>query len=214
MIGDERRRLFEMQMELECNRVEDGDIIVPFPCRNPDEPSRVVVADLGGTLSVYFRHDLPEAIRSAIRELPGRDCFERADLVSNILSPNGEDPTVTRFLGYVFSDAVNLDTCKHAIHLPDSNEQGFPVFGIVVEGEIVSGCSSIRENDKCGEAWVYTDEAHRGRGYAFQAAAAWAYSLQQQGKVPFYSHLFDNTASRKLAEKLGVVQFVDAVLFT
>jgi predicted GNAT family acetyltransferase len=51
---------------------------------------------------------------------------------------------------------------------------------------------------------VYTDEAYRHQGFAQKAVNAWAGSLMEQGKVPFYSHKIENAASRNLAKKLGL----------
>lgn len=52
---------------------------------------------------------------------------------------------------------------------------------------------------------IKTILANRGRGYGRQTTAAWAYHLQQLGKVPFYSHAQANPASRRMAESLGLI---------
>jgi predicted GNAT family acetyltransferase len=61
---------------------------------------------------------------------------------------------------------------------------------------------SVRENDQCGEAWVYTDPAYRQLGFARQAVCAWAQKMLSAGKVPFYSHKIGNLASANLAKRL------------
>ena len=61
---------------------------------------------------------------------------------------------------------------------------------------------SVRENERCGEAWVYTDPPFRHLGLARQVISAWAQSMIAAGKVPFYSHKMTNIASANLANRL------------
>jgi RimJ/RimL family protein N-acetyltransferase len=78
------------------------------------------------------------------------------------------------------------------------------VYALERDGRVVSACVSIRENDRCGEAWVYTDEKYRKQGFARQVAGAWAQGMLNADKVPFYSHKIDNMASAGLAKHLGL----------
>jgi predicted GNAT family acetyltransferase len=82
------------------------------------------------------------------------------------------------------------------------------VYGIIVDDQIVASCGSVRENDKCAEAWVTTEPAFRGRGYARQVTAAWAHHLQKTGKIPFYSHAQENLASERVAHSLALLPFL------
>jgi predicted GNAT family acetyltransferase len=76
------------------------------------------------------------------------------------------------------------------------------VFVIERDGKVVSACVSTRENEQCGEAWVYTDPKYRKHGFAHQVVRAWARQILKAGKVPFYSHKIENTASAHLAKRL------------
>jgi hypothetical protein len=78
------------------------------------------------------------------------------------------------------------------------------VYGIERDGKMVSACVSARENDYCGEAWVFTEPAFRHQGLAQKAVSAWAEGLISAGKLPFYSHKVENNASASLARRLGL----------
>jgi RimJ/RimL family protein N-acetyltransferase len=84
---------------------------------------------------------------------------------------------------------------------------GEHVFGIEHDGQVVSACVSARENELCGEAWVQTAPDHRRQGLAGKVARAWAKSLMDTGKIPFYSHAAGNEPSAGLAKRLGL-QFI------
>ena len=78
------------------------------------------------------------------------------------------------------------------------------VYGIERDGKIVSACVSARENDFCGEAWVFTDPAYRHHGLAQKVVCTWANGLISSGKVPFYSYKMENNESASLARRLGL----------
>lgn len=117
----------------------------------------------------------------------------------------------------LYPDVVRVDQER----LPDLVEQdisdmdvpGKPVFAIIVEGRRISSCTSSLENEIGAEAWVTTAPAFQRKGYGRQVAAAWAHDLQQQGKIPFYSHRWDNLASESLARSLKLIQFMEDVAY-
>lgn len=203
-----RKRYFALQLELECTRIEDGRTLVPFLCANPDPPARVVIAKFGERCEIFVRNDIPATTRSDMLALDARAWFTHPERLMALFGDIEAPPT--RFLAYAFAEPVALD--GEAIPTrPVPNSSGFSSFGIAIGGTVVSTCSSVRENARSGEAWVFTDERYRQRGYARQAVLAWARHLQAAGKVPFYSHLQDNLASRRLAASLGLPPFVDAL---
>lgn len=73
----------------------------------------------------------------------------------------------------------------------------------VVAGRVAAICHAPRDADGAAEAGVWTDPDHRGRGYAVTVTAAWAEVAAPTRPLLYYSHLFDNTASRSVAGKLG-----------
>jgi len=115
-----------------------------------------------------------------------------------------------------YPDIIRLDgSDRNATERYESQVAGLkrPIYAIVLDERIVSTCTSSRENETAGEAWVRTLPEFRRHGFARQVTAAWAHGLQQQGKIPFYSHSSDNLASRALARSLRLVQFVAGVSY-
>jgi GNAT acetyltransferase len=79
-----------------------------------------------------------------------------------------------------------------------------PIAAVIVDGVAVSVCFSSRSRPASAEAGVDTIEAYRQRGYGRMAVVAWAQAVQAQGRVAFYGTTWDNRASRRLAESLGL----------
>ena len=82
-----------------------------------------------------------------------------------------------------------------------------PVMAVVVDGLAVSVCFSARATPAAAEAGVETLPEHRGRRYAGAVTAAWAAQVQRQGRVPLYSTSWTNHASRRVAARLGLIQY-------
>lgn len=82
-----------------------------------------------------------------------------------------------------------------------------PVMAMVVNGMAVSVCFSARSTASASEAGVETLPEHRGRRYAGAVAAAWAAEVRRQGRIPLYSTSWTNQASRRVAARLGLIQY-------
>jgi RimJ/RimL family protein N-acetyltransferase len=82
-----------------------------------------------------------------------------------------------------------------------------PMMALIIDGEAVALCASVRITDRACEAGVETTPAARGRGYAGKVVAAWARAVRASGKTPLYSTSWHNDASRSVARKLGLTQF-------
>ena len=82
-----------------------------------------------------------------------------------------------------------------------------PLMALVIDGQAVAVCGSVRITPRAHEAGVETVAAHRGRGYAARVVAAWARAVRALGAVPLYSTAWKNAASQALARKLGLIQF-------
>jgi RimJ/RimL family protein N-acetyltransferase len=109
------------------------------------------------------------------------------------------------------SDAVLIsDPDRLKAHLPEWREDvaiGQPMYGVIVEGEIVSLCASVRITAVAHEAGVETAVAFRGKGYAARAVVAWARAVRTLGRIPLYSTSWQNERSRALAAKLGLIRY-------
>jgi GNAT acetyltransferase len=82
-----------------------------------------------------------------------------------------------------------------------------PFFGIVRDNVAVSICYSARNSDLAAEAGVDTLEAYRGRGFAVAVTASWADAVRNEGREPLYSTSWENAASRRVADKLGLILY-------
>ena len=80
----------------------------------------------------------------------------------------------------------------------------WPVYGVLDGDRAVSVCFCARMSDKAAEAGVNTVEAYRGRGLAPRVVAAWGSAIHASGRVPLYSTSWRNSASRSVAQKLGL----------
>lgn len=84
---------------------------------------------------------------------------------------------------------------------------GVPMAATLHHGRAVSVCCSVRVTDGAHEAGVETHPDFRGRGHASTAVAGWATAVRELGCLPLYSTSWENERSRKLASRLGLVQF-------
>jgi len=197
--------LVRIHLELECIGLDSDRLMVHIPCSNPDDIARFYIFQHTGAYTAYFSRDLPKLTREQIRLLSPEIAFSNYDTVKVILA--ADKPCEQMHIGksYVFPDTLKAQDFADVVSIERDQRV---VHAIVVDGEIVSSCESSRENNAAGEAWVYTAEAFRGRGYARQVTAAWGCDLQRKGKIPFYSHVVTNLASQAVARSLGLVQFI------
>jgi RimJ/RimL family protein N-acetyltransferase len=147
--------------------------------------------------------------------------FPKVDSVLNILRSYKMQFDVGHYKTYIFHSEApkDLNVICLSKHDPKVKAFGFDgfaeqVYAIEWDGNIVSACVSIHENKQCGEAWVHTDTAYRNQGFAQKVVNAWAGSLMEAGKVPFYSHKKENIASANLAGKLGLQPVFEEICIT
>jgi RimJ/RimL family protein N-acetyltransferase len=147
--------------------------------------------------------------------------FPKVDSVLNILRSHSVQFDVGHYKTYIFHSQAPKDrnVIRLSKHNPKVQAFGFDgfaeqVYVIECDGNIVSACVSTRENERCGEAWAYTDPAYRNQGFAQKVVNAWAGSLMEVGKVPFYSHKIENIASANLARKLGLHPVFEEICIT
>ena len=78
-----------------------------------------------------------------------------------------------------------------------------PLFGVIAEGKLVSIAHSSRRTEQACELGIETHPDARRRGYALAGTVLWAKAVAQEGLVPFYSALAENSASLRLAHAAG-----------
>lgn len=86
----------------------------------------------------------------------------------------------------------------------DANE---PCIVMIVDGDAVSVCRTVRRSSHAAEAGVFTADGYRGRGFAPRVVGHWASITSTLGLMPLYSTSWDNHASQRVAAKLGLVQY-------
>ncbi|WP_052339313.1 GNAT family N-acetyltransferase [Gorillibacterium massiliense] len=74
---------------------------------------------------------------------------------------------------------------------------------IVHDGEIAAAAFSAYRNERQLEIGIETDEAYRGKGYAFAVCSALIEYCLEQGLEPVWGCRLGNVGSLKLAMKLG-----------
>lgn len=197
--------LFELQLQLECIRIHDGNRLVPFPCPNPDPPSRVVVR-FHDQATIFLRDDVADTVADRLpASLPG-DMEAMVAWVRALMGLDIEWSGSTHVATTPLDGALTTGVVQRPLE-QGASDRSF----VVLDGDtVLSGCSSSRENDLAAEAWVWTDEGARRRGYGRRCVAAWANDALRRNKVPFYSHDRDNHASRQLARSLGLTWVFDA----
>ncbi|NKB70541.1 MAG: hypothetical protein GKR89_26015 [Candidatus Latescibacteria bacterium] len=217
-------KLLEMHCETLYIHDGQGDIVAdnsPYPA----ERRACVRFHLGWNdqrKTHRFRQDIASGVRDRVlawlklnspcgREAPA-GLAELADIFGAAVDQIGIGPV------YYASKALPDDSTAIAIDAGNENclpgdylqagEIDFvcPCRAVVVKGRAVSICVTVRRALHSAEAGVDTVVCSRGMGYAGRVTAAWAAAVQAEGLVPFYSTSVDNTPSRRVAEKLELVQ--------
>ena len=164
----------------------------------------------------YLRHDVPAPIRERIRALGPEVAYRDQEAIKGLLAEDGPCGEVFQGQTYLLPGTLGPGQFPEAVHLteaqrplleayhPGMNVCDWTTYGIIRDGRIVSTCTSAREDERAGEAYVYTVPAYRKRGYGRQVTAAWAHHLRRQGKIAFYSHAWDNPASQAVARSLDL----------
>jgi RimJ/RimL family protein N-acetyltransferase len=174
-------------------------------------------------LVAFYDESLPAGLIQKLNDRLPAVKFPNVDLIVSLLQSHGFKLEVSHYKTYIFPAHDQTSSFRevrpYAKHEPKVQEFGFDnfaeeVYALEQVGRIVSACVSSRENKQCAEAWVYTDANYRNQGLAGQVVRAWAWRMNQAGKVPFYSHKIENTASASLAAKLGLVPVFEEVIIS
>jgi len=107
----------------------------------------------------------------------------------------------------ILVDSGSTDVLVHAYseNIP-AIEYVQPCYCILEARRAVSICQTVRRWSGNAEAGLDTLPSHRGRGYAVRTAAGWGRAVRAAGDTAWYSTSWDNKASLRVAEKLGLMQ--------
>jgi GNAT superfamily N-acetyltransferase len=211
-----------LQMRLEGNEVIDGRFIRQVETVPGEGVPLMLIAELADqTRLAYYDEATSSHLQTHLAASLEEFAFSNIDLLLNALNRQGIAFEVSRYKTYIFPAAPVHDRDVSLLPRHDSKvrEFGFDrfaeqVYAIEREGRIVSACVSARENQACGEAWVMTLARYRNQGLAQKVLKAWGASLIETGKVPFYSHKIENTASANLARKLGLQPVFEEIVIS
>ena len=202
----------QLQLRLEGKAVFNKCLLRQVEAVPGEEVPFLLIAKLANQeMVVYYDEALSSDLQRELAATISDVQFPNVDAQVDILKKHNLPCEVGHYKTYVFpstpaSDADVLPFSKHDPKVKDFGFDGFAqhVYAIERNSRLVSACASARENDRCGEAWVYTLPEYRNQGLAQKVVNAWAESLMDSDKVPFYSHKIDNLASANLAAKLGL----------
>lgn len=209
-----------LQMRLEGNMVIKGCLIRQAEVVPGEEPPLLLIARLASEeVVIYYNEFISPILHRQLKAQTFR--FPQITGLIDILASHHIPFEVGHYKTYVFSGkpAKSADVLclpKHDLRIKafGFDELMQDVYAIERNDTVISACVSTRENDQCGEAWVYTAPEYRNQGFAQKVVNTWAASLMDAGKVPFYSHKVENEASARLASRLGLQQVFEEIAIT
>jgi RimJ/RimL family protein N-acetyltransferase len=174
----------------------------------------------------WFRNDISAALASELDALseslsPGLE-EANVDIGAVIARLSRDQPIRKIWAGPAFRFPSDVPAQHDAVRVTPENAAllspyledwqsdvaaGVPMAVLLEKGKAVSVCCSVRMTKDAHEAGVETHPEFRGRGYGGQAVCAWANAVRKLDRIPLYSTSWENSASRKLARKIGLIQF-------
>lgn len=218
---DEMDELIRLQLELQCFDVTRNGLLVHIRDPSPVDLDRTYITGQAGGFSLFLRHGLPLSLRERLKVLTLEQGLNDSENIERNLTGYISRQQIRCWRTSIFPNSLTSADYPNAVRLgevhrwpADQCEAKMRIaertaFAVIVEGQIVSTCKSTAENARAAEAWVSTLPAYRRRGYARQVTAAWGHSLQQQGKVGFYTYQWENVAAHSLARSLGLIHIFD-----
>ena len=191
----------------------------------PDEemPLMLIAQTADDQILAYYDEALPPELHTELSKRIQNVTFPTIESLLELLRSKNISFEVGHYKTYIFPSGFTelLDGNVIRLHKENSKVQAFgfdsfseEVYAIECDGRIISACVSTRENEFCGEAWVYTDPEFRNQGNAQKVVGVWAKSLISAGKVPFYSHKIQNMASANLANHLGLQSIFEEIVIS
>ncbi len=207
----ESQDYLQWQMKLEGN-VTDADGLLRRAAASDEPEALAILARLqNGKVVMYFNAGLPAALRAKLRECRSDFEFPHAERFADRIRSYGIPSRIGHYRSYVFPASYQQVETRE-VHRFEPKDPAVNIFGfggvpglvyaVLEGGAIASACASIRQNDQCAEAWVFTAPTYRRKGLAQAAVSAWAKGILEENLLPFYSHEADNLPSANLARKM------------
>jgi len=199
----DRRRLVELKIAMEFGIAPDGDTLPKATKHEVGQP-QLLISRFGEESAVFFRYDLDSDERAELRALGPETLMTDEARVRAILDPHHPTTRVYRMRWYTF-DRVPDQSEYPDVTIQDDRHV------IVIDGEVVAWAQTDTDHEDAAEVEIETHPDYRRRGFARQVTASWAAATLAAGKVAFYSHLLENTASQAVAASLGLTHLSDEV---
>ena len=233
-------RLLEIQLETLFGVGDDGRLLAVNEPGLPPAP-RFFLGRTRNRNLVRYRHDLPADLVRTLDSLVAAEPVGAAltgeppatyDSIRAALQAHGPVRDEWRGPAYRFPDDLPAGAFETPLPLVEVGAinagilQGqfaslatvlpaiLPCVAVVAEGAAVAVCHAARRSARAAEAGVATLPGFRGRGYGSAVVAAWARAVRRTGLLPLYSTSWDNTASRRLAQRLGLVPYAEDIHLT
>ena len=213
-----------LQLRLEGKELVDNNRLRQVEVVPGEDIPLMLLAQLADQkMVIYFDEALQPKLFSELTKQIHNISFPTINPLLNFLKTQNISFEIGRYKTYIFHphfvDSDMTDVVCHSKHDPKIQTFGFDgfaeqVYAIERDGMAVSACVSTRENEQCGEPWVYTDPQYRNLGLAQRVVDVWAQHLIKAGKVPFYSHKMENIASANLANRLGLQPVFEEIVIS
>jgi hypothetical protein len=198
------RELVDLKIAMEFGVAPDGDTLPPASDNDEGQP-RLLVSRFGGEYAIYFRFDVPGAIRQELTKL-GPDALMRDEVrVRGILASHAPCEKTYRIRWYT------IERMPDPSAYLDVTLQDDGLYVVLVEGRVAAWARTDREDEYAAEVSIETLPEYRRRGFARQVTAAWAARVIAAGKIAFYSHLLENAPSQAVAASLGLIHLSDEI---
>lgn len=173
-----------------------------------------------------FRADVPARLQTSLRRLVSREppltearsapVYQQEYLA--LLADDAPVEAIWHGPAYRFSSTA-CDDEPNVVDITESNRTLLaanmgdwlidvphrrPFKALVVDGQAVAVCASVRITSAAHEAGVETIPSYRRRGAATSVVSAWAKATALQGAEPLYSTSWDNLGSQAVARSLGL----------
>lgn len=199
-----------LQLRLECKEVINERFIREVEVIPEEELPLILIAQFADEKQVvYYDEAIARDFQKRLAAATMANIFPNIRPLLEVLEKQNTSFSIGHYKTYIFPSVPVKDSDVNCVSKHDERVKAFGFDGFaeqvhVVErdGKVVSACVSARENDACGEAWVFTSPEYRSHGFAQRVVNAWAGRLMNAGKVPFYSHKIENVASTNLARAL------------
>lgn len=203
-----------MQLRLEGKMIVCDDQLMQVEIVPDEEMPLMLIAQLADDQVIsYYDEALQSELHMELAKRIRNLTFPKIEPLLDFLKSQNISFDVGHYKTYLFparlANPTDREVVCHSRQDPAIQAFGFngfaeQVYAVERNGKIASACTSARENEQCGEAWVFTDPEYRNQGLAERVVGAWAKSLINAAKTPFYSHKMENYASARLANRLGL----------